>query len=567
MNNWLKHKLENIHSEFDYSMDAVLFLTNIKEKYIRMYEKSINELRSYSKVVQILLKGYLPISLIMPSKLEAILQQVQAAITKSNQDYEIALNRLYLYYDMKLVTFGIDYQKNLIIQFPVFVQPYTQTKLTLYQVETVPVPIVDSSNKIQSYTQFKIEKPYIALNDETYITICPQELSNCKRIGYKYFCEELFVVKSKHQYSCASAVYFNTNHNLKENCDFYYYHNKTDITQSVLDRGKQIILANWPNYKRITCTYNNNIPVSIPSHPYILLNRNILCNCNIEAESNFLLESLAACDEHDKPDLEMYFTVNLVFMDYLAQLNVSLNTPINRNWTNVKQPIPIPLDSFQINPKLMHAPVMLKDFMEQYWENRMTVTKLENSKSKFWKLINSFLVDMLIFIAANLTVILVLVLIYIITGQSKLRALISTIALQRIRAVEALSTDKPVQNCNSGLLKILMILNLVIVVSLLLRKIKKSILFQGELFSNLVKIKLILADTKSYVSLNLNQSARNMHLFKLMGEISPSDVILKKNWIWDMLEAKWGNTHLTLNDKEIHSYHSYHNTTCSQNKG
>ena len=75
------------------------------------------------------------------------------------------LNRLDLYYDMKLVTFGIDSQRNLIIQFPVFVQPYTQTKLTLYQIETVPLPILDASNKIQSYTQLKIEKPYKALND------------------------------------------------------------------------------------------------------------------------------------------------------------------------------------------------------------------------------------------------------------------------------------------------------------------------------------------------------------------------------------------------------------------
>ena len=51
MNEWLKHKLENIHCEFDYLMDAVLFLTTVKEKYIRMYEKFINELRSYSKAV------------------------------------------------------------------------------------------------------------------------------------------------------------------------------------------------------------------------------------------------------------------------------------------------------------------------------------------------------------------------------------------------------------------------------------------------------------------------------------------------------------------------------------
>ena len=53
---------------------------------------------------------------------------------------------------MKLVTFGIDNQKNLIIQFPVFVQPYTQTRLTLYQIETVPVPILDTNNRAQSYT-------------------------------------------------------------------------------------------------------------------------------------------------------------------------------------------------------------------------------------------------------------------------------------------------------------------------------------------------------------------------------------------------------------------------------
>ena len=370
MSDLLKHKLENIHSEFDYSIDAVLLLTTIKKKYVRMYEKFIDELRSYSKAVRILSKGYLPIYLIMPSKLEAILQWVQAAITKSNQDYEIVLNRLYLYYDMKFVTFGIDYQKNLIIQFPVFVQPNTQIKLTLYQVETVPVSILDSGNKIQSDTQLKIEKPYIALNDETYITICPQELSNCKRISYKYFCEELFVVKSKHQYSCASAVYFNSSHNIKENRDFYYYHNKGH---------NPVCVANWSNYKRIIRTYNNNIPVSMPSHPYILLNKNVLCNCNIEAESNFLLESLAACDKHDKPDLEMYFMVNLAFIDYLVQLNVTLNTPINRNWMSVKQPIPISLHSFQINPRLMHAPIMLKDFMEQYQEKRM---KLPNMKTQ-----------------------------------------------------------------------------------------------------------------------------------------------------------------------------------------
>ena len=259
--------------------------------------------------------------------------------------------------------------------------------------------------------------------------------------------------------------------------------------------------------------------MNILSHPYILLDQNILCNCDIETESNFLLESLAACNEHERPDLEMYFMVNLPFIDYLEQLNDTLTIPINRNLTQVKQPIPISLDSFQINSKLMHEPMMLKDFMEHYCDNRMTIVKQNNPQSKFRKFINSFLIDMLMFVAVVLTVFLVLIIIYILTGQSKLKTLITTMALQRVRAVEAINTDRQTQNCNSRLIKVLMILNLIVMVLLLLRKVKKSVFFQGQPFSNMVKIKLFLADTKSYVSLNLNQSTGNAHLFKLIGKL------------------------------------------------
>ena len=49
---------------------------------------------------------------------------------------------------MKLVMFGIDEERNLIIQFPVFVQPYTQKRLVMYQIETVPVPIWIRMNRL-----------------------------------------------------------------------------------------------------------------------------------------------------------------------------------------------------------------------------------------------------------------------------------------------------------------------------------------------------------------------------------------------------------------------------------
>ena len=114
-----------------------------------MYKRFIEELKLYSRAIQVLSKGYLPISLIPPSKLEKILE-VRVAITKSNKGYELVLTRLYLYYDMKLVTFGIDNQRNLIVQFPVFIQLYTQKRLIMYQIETVLFPILEKNEQAYS---------------------------------------------------------------------------------------------------------------------------------------------------------------------------------------------------------------------------------------------------------------------------------------------------------------------------------------------------------------------------------------------------------------------------------
>ena len=64
--------------------------------------------------------------------------------------------------------------------------------------------------------------------------------------------------------------------------------------------------------------------------PYVQVNRSALCNCGIEAENNYLLESLAAC-HNSSAKLIMYFTVNLAFTNYINQFNLTeeLEAPIN----------------------------------------------------------------------------------------------------------------------------------------------------------------------------------------------------------------------------------------------
>ena len=106
---------------------------------------------------------------------------------------------------------------------------------------------------------------------------------------------------------------------------------------------------------------SNNIPVKIPSHPYVLINRTVLCNCRIEVEDNFLLESIAACPGKQSA-LTMYFTVNTAFMHYFDSLTSNLETHILQNWTTHEEVLPILLQTFDFDSKLLKAPRTLKGF-------------------------------------------------------------------------------------------------------------------------------------------------------------------------------------------------------------
>ena len=87
-------------------------------------------MHTYVSAISVLAKGYLPNTLILLSKLQDILIEVKKTLQITNPDYDLVIDRLHLYYDMPLVTFSIDKNMNLIIQFPIFVQPCTQKSYT-----------------------------------------------------------------------------------------------------------------------------------------------------------------------------------------------------------------------------------------------------------------------------------------------------------------------------------------------------------------------------------------------------------------------------------------------------
>ena len=101
-----------------YAFNPLLFLRVVQDKYISLYKELITQLKSYVSAIRILTKGYLPTTLITPSKLQEILAEVRKPLQQTNPDYALVLDRLHLYYDMQLVTFCIDREMNLVIPVP-----------------------------------------------------------------------------------------------------------------------------------------------------------------------------------------------------------------------------------------------------------------------------------------------------------------------------------------------------------------------------------------------------------------------------------------------------------------
>ena len=138
-----------------------------------------------------------------------------------------------------------------------------------------------------------------------------------------------------------------------------------------MDGGNEIILANWPTDEHIICSINNNIPIEIPSHPYVLVNRSVLCNCRIEAENNYLLESLAACHDSNSK-LVMYFTVNNAFANYLNEFNLTeeVEIPIFTNKSTSEITLPMFLNRTKFDESLLSAPLTLKEYIAQYKQDK-----------------------------------------------------------------------------------------------------------------------------------------------------------------------------------------------------
>ena len=312
-------------------------MTSVQETQLRHCDELEHVVREFPFAVVTLSKCYLPASLFPPT----VLHRITSGAIRTNLDYVLTIQHVTEYYDMQMVTFGVNDGEDLIVAFSVFVHDHTRESMTLYEVETVKVPITDTNLAADSYIEVETSKLYIAFSKDYYIQLHIPELRMCKQIWHSYYCEELFLVKHKSEHSCESAIYYYlTKEIINTYCTFHYFYN-ISIMPSVLDGGSQILLANLMTPKKLICTYASDMACPVPSHNYVLVNRSMLCNCHMEFGLTYLLKSIAFC-ETASADYTMSFTLNLAFLHMIQDLWPDNFTLLSRNLT--KDELSFPLD-------------------------------------------------------------------------------------------------------------------------------------------------------------------------------------------------------------------------------
>ena len=151
----------------------------------------------------------------------------------------------------------------------------------------------------------------------------------------------------------------------------------------------------------------------------------------------------------------------------------------------------------------------MKEYISQYkcdkeifdLKGRHDIDELEKeitNKNVF----NSKIVKIFTFMVAIISIIATGVMIYAICKHNKLRALVSSLALQQVKEVKAENKENADNSCECTIqLYIILILNIVMIglivfAILQLRRIK---LCRGQLFSNTVKIMLFISDIQYYL--------------------------------------------------------------------
>ena len=187
----------------DYITILVGTLQRMHRQYVR-YELALDDTLIG---IEHLNSGYLMHQILDPKILAEYLEAIKDDLEEMAPAFEPVFMDVYQYYGNSLISFtnNID---DLLLQLPIFIKLKVQVPMSLFSIDTAPVPL-DAETYLgekREYTQIILETELIALTENNYIPLMQAQISLCAKIGYMYYSEYAHLLKKRTEHTCMSAI-------------------------------------------------------------------------------------------------------------------------------------------------------------------------------------------------------------------------------------------------------------------------------------------------------------------------------------------------------------------------
>ena len=300
---------------------TTLYKTALQE-YLGYYYRYDTTLDHFIDGLDALGTGRLTYQILDPVELQRFLEALNTQLNDERSPFELAFDHTYQYYAQPLVSFS-NSRKQLLVQIPILLKLREHARMTLYSIETVPIPFDTKTldGERSEYTFINNSYPYMATSESNYIPLNEQQLRLCTQIGPTYYCENSYVLRHRSYHTCESAIFYKEDETtITSRCNATFVANKY-FPPKVLDAGQQLLLFNLPRPWILMCGATRR-PVPIPYATYKIINRTEFCECDLSAGSFHLGRTMVKCPSDPNSfaydgKFTTYYSINKIIFDHI----------------------------------------------------------------------------------------------------------------------------------------------------------------------------------------------------------------------------------------------------------
>ena len=194
-----------------------------------------------------------------------------------------------------------------------------------------------------------------------------------------------------------------------------------------------MLLANFHGPKSLKCSLvNGGLAKPAPEHTYAVVNREFLCDCQLDLEHASVLRQLSSCSKSSSSKMQMRFTINLAFWEMFKKRSPNSASNIQPQYTEEVQTFLVDLYDPQIQK--LDQPVDLENFMETMGTDgqRIPTPEEREASQPMLTILPRWLNNVLVMTCTAMTTVLMIVILILLAKHFKMKALVSMLAISSL---------------------------------------------------------------------------------------------------------------------------------------